>query len=274
MISDSSNRLFGGANAILIDKVKRIIEGCHKDKMQDDSVSDLEQKAKGKEELNEIDDKSKLEESQDYIPFMKRDDWEDQVSKSSLKPSDGGNNRIEALDDSGNTQGWWNDHTGVGYIHKHCCEPTLQESRRLSGIAKERADRERKQYLDDIKSGKDYDIKDDMVGAARVVKDQDSDDNRELHEIDGNKVVATKKSNDVLYAITQDKTKFPHQHSTRYSIDSGKTWNLIDTHPSRHLADLHFNEEYDESNIRESQVDPLKPNAVGDAIVTDQPIKN
>lgn len=175
MISDSKDRLFGGVNAIIAEKVSRILEGCHKEKMKDDSVSDLDIEAKpGSEELNElnssykkpargirkeiedrqrksdlqdikdnkpldikdnmsgtakiVDNESPEKLKEDYIPFMKKEDWDSQVSSSKLQSQDGGNNRIEALDDQGNTQGWWNDHTGVGYIHKHCCEPAIQES--------------------------------------------------------------------------------------------------------------------------------------------------
>ncbi|HET8685418.1 MAG TPA: hypothetical protein VFM18_01990, partial [Methanosarcina sp.] len=111
MLSDSYDRLFGGINAIIAEKYAKMKEGT--------SVSDTDQEALGdKEQLDEIGCKKKMEESQDYHTFMQKDKWDDRIKSLNLSPSKNGKDHIEAKDHEGKVQGWWNGHTGIGYLHK------------------------------------------------------------------------------------------------------------------------------------------------------------
>ncbi|HET8685546.1 MAG TPA: hypothetical protein VFM18_02640 [Methanosarcina sp.] len=127
MIGNSNERLFGGINKIIAEQYAKMKEGT--------SVSDTDQKALGdKEQLDEVGCRKKMEESQDYKVFMKKDDWDSRVGNLHLNPSQNGKDHVEAKDEHGNVQGWWNGHTGVGYLHKDCCDHALSETNQLGNV--------------------------------------------------------------------------------------------------------------------------------------------
>lgn len=127
MIGNSNERLFGGINKIIAEKYAKMKEGT--------SVSDTDQKALGdKEQLDEVGCRKKMEESQDYKVFMKKDDWDSRVGNLHLNPAQNGKDHVEAKDEQGNVQGWWNGHTGVGYLHKDCCDHALSETNQLGNV--------------------------------------------------------------------------------------------------------------------------------------------
>lgn len=127
MIGNSNERLFGGINKIIAEKYAKMKEGT--------SVSDTDQKALGdKEQLDEVGCRKKMEESQDYKVFMKKDDWDSKVGNLHLNPAQNGKDHVEAKDEQGNVQGWWNGHTGVGYLHKDCCDHALSETNQLGNV--------------------------------------------------------------------------------------------------------------------------------------------
>lgn len=140
MLSNSFENLFGGVNKIIAEKLKSVNEGCQSGLTSESSVSDVVQKPKDDEEqLNEI-GCDKMKESNDYKVFMSKNDWDSKIKDVGLDHHDNGVDHIEAKDTEGNIQGWWNGHTGVGYLHKHCCEPVLQETNDPSDIEESQAD--------------------------------------------------------------------------------------------------------------------------------------
>lgn len=67
-------------------------------------------------------------ESNDYLPFMNRQAFEDAASKHSLSLVANDEHHTEALDAQGDLKGWWNGHTGVGYIRKDCGQCPLESN--------------------------------------------------------------------------------------------------------------------------------------------------
>jgi hypothetical protein len=136
MLSNSSDRLFGGVNGDIADiytKMKtKLVESS-----TPVSVSDVDQKPKdGEEQLDEVgctnidkklEETSIVQETQDYHTFMKREDFDNRVKELGLEAEKDGKDHLEIKDKAGDMKGWWNDHTGVGYIRKECCSPISED---------------------------------------------------------------------------------------------------------------------------------------------------
>lgn len=130
MLNESTERLFGGINKTIAEKYAKmhIVEKKEDSK----SVSDTDQKPpEGETQLDETPCK-KLEESQDYHAFLKRDDFDDKIKSLGLSAEHNGVDHDEVKDSSGDLKGWWNGHTGVGYLRKDCC-PSLHEDSYVPG---------------------------------------------------------------------------------------------------------------------------------------------
>lgn len=131
MLNESTERLFGGINKAIAEKYAQmhIAESkCVDKKVEESSVSDTSVvPVDGKVTLNEKPCKDKIEESQDYHTFMKREDFDKKINSLGLKSEHSGKDHEEVKDASGDLKGWWNGHTGVGYLRKDCCGAAIHE---------------------------------------------------------------------------------------------------------------------------------------------------
>lgn len=129
MLNNSTENLFGGINKIIAEKYAKMHI------KESDSVSDLDQTPKeGETQLDEtgcadkkIEESTEIvQESQDYNTFLKREDFESKLNELGLKAEHNGKDHDEVKDNSGDLKGWWNGHTGVGYLRKDCCKPVTE----------------------------------------------------------------------------------------------------------------------------------------------------
>lgn len=129
MLNNSTENLFGGINKIIAEKYAKMHI------KESDSVSDLDQTPKeGETQLDEtgcadkkIEEATEIvQESQDYNTFLKREDFESKLNELGLKAEHNGKDHDEVKDNSGDLKGWWNGHTGVGYLRKDCCKPVTE----------------------------------------------------------------------------------------------------------------------------------------------------
>jgi len=77
-------------------------------------------------QLENIVESAVIQESQDYNTFLKREDFESKLNELGLKAEHNGKDHDEVKDNSGDLKGWWNGHTGVGYLRKDCCKPVTE----------------------------------------------------------------------------------------------------------------------------------------------------
>ena len=123
---ETEAKLFEGINAVIAEKYAKIKAG---QSSTEEDVSDLDEKLpKGKQELDE---KSRLDEHQEYNVVMNKDEFNSKISKLGLDPEKNGKDHLEALDKNGKMKAWWNGHTGVGYIHKSLCESKEDQMKAL-----------------------------------------------------------------------------------------------------------------------------------------------
>lgn len=288
MLSESQDRLFGGINSIIAEKFAKMKEGT--------SVSDTDQKALGdKEQLDEIGCKKQMEESQDYHTFMKKEDWDSRVNHLHLSPAQNGKDHVEVKDQEGKVQGWWNGHTGVGYLHKDCCDSVLHETNNPANLEEEAFQPEKRKFDVSYKTADgemrvDTHEKFSPAILFRNYKDMEAEKGIKLVDIthDGKSVMG-EASRPKLEISDPDPIHESHmtpelqkkqeeyvmklkKNADSFKDKYGEDWESVMYATATKLAknDLGIKEE----TIGESEVDPLKKNSIGDSIVSDQPIKN
>lgn len=120
MIGDSTENLWGGQNALIMEAMKKVA-----------SASDVQVPEGKKVQLDDSVifppvDYDHLKESEDYHCIKGVEAWKKKVKDASLNTEDN-KNKIDATDSEGNLQGWYNKSTDMGYIHKDMKTETLNE---------------------------------------------------------------------------------------------------------------------------------------------------
>lgn len=119
--------IFNSANGLDAEKIQHLnsmIGGQGELKIEGDNVKLITKKAAS--DFNSP--QKQIYESNDYIPFMNRQEFESAASKNSLNLVTNDDHHTEALDGTGDLKGWWNGHTGVGYIRKDCGQCPLESN--------------------------------------------------------------------------------------------------------------------------------------------------
>lgn len=108
-----------------IEHLNSMVAGQGELKVEGDNVKLITKKAQSDFEAAP---QKQIYESNDYVPFMNRQAFESAASKHSLNLVANDEHHTEALDGSGDLKGWWNGHTGVGYIRKDCGQCPLESN--------------------------------------------------------------------------------------------------------------------------------------------------